>query len=243
MLQNIKRLYGCRLVATDGPIGKIKDFYFDDQSWVIRYLVADTGTWLTGRQVLLSPYSFGIVDEYEKTLHLKLHKKQIENGPPIESHQPVSRQYEIEYYNYYGWPAYWDGGALWGFGSYPMVVPPPNYEAGPRKQTALDRNDKHLQSSHAVLGYQLRTLDGEIGQVSGFMVDDRSWAIEEVVVKTGDWHSGKEILLSTEKVKRVSYENSELVVECTKADIQQTAEHHLVRAAQEKQEGELSPAD
>lgn len=54
MLYNSKNLYGYKLSASDGEIGQVKDFYFDDQSWLVRYVVADTGTWLTGRQVLLS---------------------------------------------------------------------------------------------------------------------------------------------------------------------------------------------
>ncbi len=106
MLQNIKQLYGDKLAAADGEIGHVKDFYFDDESWVIRYLVVDTGSWLTGRLVLLTPHAFGKLDQSEKMLHIKLRKKQIEDSPSIESHKPVSRQFEIEYYGYYGWPPY-----------------------------------------------------------------------------------------------------------------------------------------
>src|SRR5450755_3341592 len=103
MLQNITEFYGHKLAALDGDIGHVKDFYFDDKSWVIRYLVADTGSWLTGRLVLLSPHAFGKLDPYEKIFHVKLRKAQIENSPSIETHRPVSRQYEVEYYRYYGW--------------------------------------------------------------------------------------------------------------------------------------------
>src|SRR5471030_1010338 len=109
MLQNIKELYGHKLAASDGEIGHVKDFYFDDKTWVIRYLVADTGTWLTGRQVLLSPYAFGSFDQNEKMLRVNLTKRQIENSPTIDAHRPVSRQYEENYYRYYGWPTYWQG--------------------------------------------------------------------------------------------------------------------------------------
>ena len=242
MLQNIKKLYGHKLAATDGTIGQVKDFYFDDKTWVIRYLVADTGSWLSGRLVLLSPHSFGILDQYEKTLHLKLHKKQIENSPSIELHKPVSRQYEIEYYNYYGWPAYWDGGAMWGLGSYPVILPPSPYEIE-HQQKHQHRDDKHLQSTHAVNGYQIQTGDGAIGTVSGFMVDDRSWAIREVVVETGHWYSGKEILISPDKIERISYQDSSVLVSLTKKDIEQTAEHHLVHAGAEKQTAVSSPAE
>ena len=123
MLQNIKQLYGDKLAAVDGEIGHVKDFYFDDESWAIRYLVVDTGSWLTGRLVLLTPHAFGKLDQSEKMLHIKLRKKQIEDSPSIESHKPVSRQFEIEYYGYYGWPPYWDGGGMSGMGPIPVALP------------------------------------------------------------------------------------------------------------------------
>ena len=93
MLRSIKQLYGNKLGASDGEIGHVKDFYFDDQNWAVRYLVADTGSWLPGRQVLISPHSLGRLDQAEKILRVNLTRKQIENSPSIESHKPVSRQY------------------------------------------------------------------------------------------------------------------------------------------------------
>src|SRR5580698_1648373 len=155
MLQNIKELYGNKLAALDGEIGQVKDFYFNDKSWVIRYLVADTGSWLAGRLVLLSPHAFGKLDQYEKTLHVKLLKKQIENSPSIESHKPVSRQYEIEYYRYYGWPVYWNDGAMWGLGGFPVVLPPSKDEMEAQLQHH-HRDDKHLRSAKAVTGYAIQ---------------------------------------------------------------------------------------
>src|SRR5471030_2004536 len=104
MLQNIKELYGHKLAASDGEIGHVKDFYFDDKTWVIRYVVADTGSWLTGRQVLLSPHAFAGLKGDEKAMHVKLSIKQIESSPSIESHKPVSRSFEEEYHSYYSWP-------------------------------------------------------------------------------------------------------------------------------------------
>src|SRR5580692_8482045 len=104
MAQSIKQLYGKELGATDGEIGHVKDFYFDDQNWTIRYLVVDTGSWLSGRQVLISPHALGRLDQGEKILRVNLTRKQIEESPSIAMHKPVSRQYEEEYYKYYGWP-------------------------------------------------------------------------------------------------------------------------------------------
>jgi hypothetical protein len=107
MLRSINQLFGTKLGAADGEIGHVKDFYFDDRNWAIRYLVADTGSWLPGRQVLLSPYSVGRLDQAEKILRVNLTRKQIEDSPSIDLHKPVSRQYEEEYYRYFGWPYYW----------------------------------------------------------------------------------------------------------------------------------------
>ena len=123
MLLNTKTIVGHKLAATDGDIGKVKDFYFDDKSWALRYVVADTGTWLTGRQVLLSPYSFGLFDQSKKVLQISLTRQQIENSPSIDAHRPVSRQYEENYYNYFGWPLYWKGGNAWGARDYPGMLP------------------------------------------------------------------------------------------------------------------------
>jgi sporulation protein YlmC with PRC-barrel domain len=226
MLQNIKQLYGDKLAAFDGDIGQVKDFYFDDENWVVRYLVADTGSWLTGRLVLLTPHAFGKLDQDEKTLHVKLHKKKIQDSPSIESHKPVSRQYEADYYAYYGWPTYWDGSAMWGIGGYPVVLPLSKKEMEIQKKYH-HRDDKHLRSMQEVIGYNIQSVDGEIGHVSSFLVDDKSWAIHELVIETGHWYSGKEILIPTSKVKKISYEEAKVFVSLTKADIQQTAENEI----------------
>jgi sporulation protein YlmC with PRC-barrel domain len=229
MLYNIKELYGNKLAAKDGDIGQAKDFYFNDKSWVIRYLVADTGSWLTGRLVLLSPHALGHPDRVGKILTVNLTRKQIEDSPSIDAHKPVSRQFEIEYYRYYGWPTYWDGGAMWGLGGYPVIMPLSKDEIAANQQHH-HRDDKHLRSARAITGYQIHTVDGVIGHVSGLMVDDKSWAISELVVESGHWYAGKEILISPSKVERISYVESTVFVNLTKADIQGTAENNLAHA-------------
>jgi hypothetical protein len=122
MLQSIKQLYGEKLGASDGEIGHVKDFYLDDRNWAVRYLVADTGTWLPGRRVLLSPHAIGTLYQDEKVLLVNLTRKQIADSPAIETHKPVSRQYEEQYHRYYGWPGYWQGGGLWGMSNFPILM-------------------------------------------------------------------------------------------------------------------------
>ena len=229
MLQNTKELDGFKLAASDGDIGHVKDFYFDDKIWVVRYLVADTGTWLSGRQVLLSPHSFGSLDRENKSLLINHTRKQIENSPSIETHRPVSRQYEIDYYRYYGWPAYWNGGSIWGLGGYPVVLPPSKDELSAHLDSH-HREDKHLRSVKELSGYAIKATDGIVGSVTSLMVDDKSWVVGELVVEAGHWYSGKEILISPSKIERISYEDSEVFVDLTKEDIQRTAEDNVVKA-------------
>jgi PRC-barrel domain protein len=229
MLHNLKQIRGHKLAASDGAIGHVKDFYFDDKTWAIRYLVADTGNWLSGRQVLLSPHSFGHLDQDGKVFSINLTRKQIENSPSIDAHRPVSRQFEKNYYDYYGWPMYWEGGAVWGMGEYPTFAPSTRpYVFEDYQYPRWD--DIHLRSTNAVTGYGIHATDGMLGSVSGFLVDQKKWVIRELAIETGHWYSGKEILITPRKVERISYEESKVFVSLSKADLERTEEKHLATA-------------
>ncbi|MGD1031800.1 MAG: PRC-barrel domain containing protein [Opitutaceae bacterium] len=233
MLLNIKHLYGVSIAALDFVVGEVKDFYFDDKKWVIRYMVADTGVWLPGRLVLISPHAFGPFDSEGRVLSIKLTKKKIEDSPSIESHRPVSRQYEVQYYRHYGWPSYWIGGGLWGGSGYPTVGPLLKAESEDERRDD-HRDDKHLRSVRSITGYHIQAIDGTIGHVSGLLVDDKSWAIRELVVETSHWYSGKEVLISHGKIERISYEESKVFVSLTMEDIQRTAEHAIAESGEGK---------
>lgn len=233
MLRSIKQLYGNKLGASDGDIGHIKDFYFDDQSWAIRYVVADTGSWLAGRQVLVSPHAFGRLRQLEKVLRVKLTQKQIEDSPPIESHKTVSRQYEEEYHRYYGWPYYWQGDALWGMSSVPVFKLSDSLPASvldPLNSAPPQRADGHLRSTQAVTGYHLQASDGITGHVCDFLMDGQTWAIRELTIKIGHRFSGQEVQIPTSKVSRISYDESTVFVDLTKKAVEHSSAIHLVQA-------------
>src|SRR5215831_18896407 len=180
MLRSINQLDGGKLRASDGEIGHVKDFYFDDQEWVVRYAVVDTGSWLSDRQVLIAPHAFGNLDQTSAFFLVNLTRQQIENSPPIESHKPVSRQFEEKYYRHYGWQSYWSGEGLWGPNAFPISLPPPcpsPSEVATENSSAANVNDPYLRSTQAVTGYQLQTSEETIGHVTDFMMDDKSWAI------------------------------------------------------------------
>ena len=230
MLQSIKQLYGDKLGASDGDIGHLKDFYFDDQNWAIRYVVADTGSWLPGRLVLISPHAFGSLDQTGQARRVNLTRKQIEDSPSIELHKPVSRQYEEEYYRYYGWPYYWQGGGLWGMSGFPILELPSKTlpsEAAPANHRHPEHADAHLRSAKAVNGYHFQASDGTVGHVCDFMMDAQSWAICQLVIKTGHRLSGKEVQIPTSQVDRISYDESTVFVNLTGEAVEKSPAHDL----------------
>jgi len=221
MLIKAKALNGYKLDSLDGEIGKVKEFYFDDRHWTIRYLVADTGNWLTGRKVLISPYALNSVIKSDEHLSVDLTKKQIENSPPLDSHKPVSRQFEDDYYGYYGWPTYWSGSSVWG--DYPYIERNRN-KWGEFTKGAKEW-DRHLRSTHEVAGYHLQALDGEIGHVSDFIIDDETWAIRYLIINTGNWWPGKKVLVSPHWIERVSWNESKVFVNLSRDTIKESPEY------------------
>lgn len=113
MLSTVEELEKYTIGATDGTIGTVDDFYFDDHDWVVRYVVVDTSAWLPGRKVLISPFSIGDSDLRNHVFPASISRDQIKNSPGIDADKPVSRQHEIRYLGYYGYPYYWGGSGLW----------------------------------------------------------------------------------------------------------------------------------
>jgi sporulation protein YlmC with PRC-barrel domain len=221
MLTKAKDLSGYSLQSHDGEIGKVKEFYFDDNHWVVRYLVADTGTWLAERLVLLSPYALLKVDKDQKQVAVDLTKKQIEGSPSLESHEPVSQQFETSYFSYYGWPIYWNGFYTWGNSS--LIV------RHPEKQSVKHQGGKkwnpHLRSSYAVEGYHIQALDGEIGHVKDYIIDDETWEIHYLVVDTRNWLPGRKVLISPKWIESVSWDQSKVFVNLSKDAIKESPEY------------------
>ena len=221
MLNKAKTLKGYKLDSRDGEIGKVKEFYFDDHHWTIRYLVADTGDWLTGRQVLISPYAMVAVNKEEQYITIDLTKKQIEDSPSLNSDKPVSRQFEEAYYGYYGWPTYWSGPDMWGY--YPNIV---RDREKWNKFTQGEKGwDLHLRSTYDVSGHHIQATDGEIGHVEDFIIDDETWAIRYLIIDTQNWWPGKKVLVSPKWIERVSWSESKVLVNLPRETIKQSPEY------------------
>jgi hypothetical protein len=228
MLRSMQDLKAYTIGATDGPIGHVTDFYFDDERWVIRYLVVESGSWLASRKVLISPMSVGHPDWAAKSLPVAISRDQVKGSPDIDTDKPVSRQQEIDYLGYYDYPYYWEGAGLWGAGAYPNMTTPANsgFVAIERpllppgaSDSALaevgrhEHDDPHLRSCVAVTGHEILARDGAIGQVSGFLVDEETWAIRYLVVDTSNWWIGHQVLVPPQWVTEVNWPRRQVSVQ------------------------------
>lgn len=223
MLIRVKKICGYKLHGKDGEIGKLKEIYFDDAYWTVRYMVVDTGTWLDGHKVLLTPHAVRKINCDERYIDVNLTNKQIEESPPLESHKPVSRQYEEEYYGYYGWPRYWEGPYMWG--AYPYIgfseidLPKPE----PKKSQVT--SDSHLRSTSDVTGYTIHARDARFGDVADFIIDDITWQIKYLVIDTIKWLPGKKVLISPEWIQKIDWVESNVYVDLSKEAIKQAPDY------------------
>jgi uncharacterized protein YrrD len=226
MLHRLNTLKNYSLDSLDGEMGRVEDFYFDDEHWSVRYLVANTGNWLRGRLVLISPYSLVAAIKEDEHIAVDLTKNQIEESPSISTDKPVSRQFELDYHKHFGWMPYWGGPFAWGAYPYPQTAPLPDLteEENPIEQEKTEW-DPHLRSAKNVTGYHIQAIDDELGHVDDFVIDDTTWAIRYLIVDTRNWWPGKKVLISPQWIERVSWNESKVFVNLTRDALQQAPEY------------------
>ncbi len=225
MQRNVNNLIGNNLDATDGEIGKVEDFYFDDQSWTIRYLVVKTGNWLSGRKVLIAPDAL-LKHSWESGIFpVNLTREQVRNSPDIDTQKPVSRQHEEQLANYYPWQPYWGTafvpGHVWG-----IIPPTPVINPGMLREPEMvkkNTGDLHLRSCHQIKGYHIHATDGDIGHVNDYILDDQTWQISYLLVDTHNWIGGKKVLIAVRHIKEVQWENTKVIVDLSVEDIKNSS--------------------
>lgn len=234
MLTNVQDLEGYAVAATDGVIGHVKDLYFDDEGWTVRYFVVDAGGWLSSRKVLISPYAVGKPGAAEKVLPISLTREKVKNSPDIDTDKPVSRQHEIDYLGYYGYPLYWGGAGAWGDVFYPGAMLSGWGDVGARssligpstappladEKQHESHADSHLRSCQTVRGYHVHASDGDIGHVQGMLVDDESWAIRYLVVDTSNWWLGHKVLIAPQWIESVRWSDEKVSVDLTRKAVE-----------------------
>jgi uncharacterized protein YrrD len=227
MLQAISALKGFAIEATDGRMGTVVDFLFDDASWKVRWLVVDCGSWLKGRKVLIHPSAVSYVALENEQFDVELTKAQVEGSPELLEHQPVSRQMESRLYDYYGWDPLWEeapnlvpiSGAMGSRLSAPPWLGAQRREEPP-EDVAAGEDDDHLQSIVEVMGYHIRAIDGEIGHVENFLFDDQDWSLHYFIVDTSNWWFGKHVLISPHAVKAIEWSDRQVQLDVSRQQVE-----------------------
>jgi hypothetical protein len=200
MLYSVDKFSGYTIQATDGEIGEIKGFYFDEDSWRVRYLIVDTGKWLPGRKVIISTEAFGHLNREDEALHVNLSKDMIRNSPSVDEDKPLSRQVESQLNSYYGWHK-------------------SDHEIN------AETPDVHLRSTKEVIDSYIQARDGDIGHVEDFLIDDSDWTVRYMIVDTRNWWPGKKVLISPQWVESVSWHDSKVYVDLTREKIKNSPEY------------------
>ncbi|HZW11970.1 MAG TPA: PRC-barrel domain-containing protein [Noviherbaspirillum sp.] len=239
-LHSVKGLDNFTVAAKDGDVGTVDDVYFDEEKWVIRYLVVDTGDWFIRRDVLISPISIRRNDWALRTMHADLTRQQIRDSPSIDTAQPVSRRHEAELHRHYGYSYYWTGPYMWGEGVYPGILEERPFdepgagtdtvehgESAKSAQSAAGHNadehvpdNRHLFSCKDVMSYAIRTPDESFGHVEDLLFDDDDWSVQFLVIDPRNWWPGKPVLVSPSLIDHISSEDRSVVMGITRDELE-----------------------
>lgn len=253
MLHNLKDLEGYTISATDGDIGRVKDFYFDDHAWGIRHIVVETGDWLASRKVLVSPHAIQYPDWSGKKLPVAITKGQVRHSPKIDTDKPISRQHESQHLSYYGYPHYWDDEGFWDKNLPPALLPTAapiakvernarqNAEVSAMKaaQTQRRDNDPHLRSCKEVSGYNILATDGEIGHIDGFIIDEVNWAIRYLIINTSNWWLGHQVLIAPQWFKEVNWAKQTVSISLSRQSVMDAPVFSTIEALDRQFETDL----
>jgi len=243
MLRKTSDLFDFKLHTEDNEdFGKVHDFYFDREDWTVRYLVADIGSWLFGREVLIATSALGAPNWNEKLLPVHLTKEQVKDSPDIDLAVPVSRVHEEDLRRYYGWPSYWGAPMLVAGGVAPAVAPVPAPRTDmPREVVEAVQNseESHIISVRDTTDYSIEATDDGIGHIDDFFVDDQDWRIRYLLVDTGNWLPGKKVLISPSWVESVDWNEGRVFVNMSKEQVKNSPEYDPSNAIPRSYEAEL----
>jgi hypothetical protein len=220
MLVSSHAVLGCA-IRTEERIGAIKDLYFDDREWRIRYALVHTGALLSGRDVLISPFAMGDPDWEANLIPTNLTTEQVQDSPPMDAHKPISRQHEEALARHYGWQAYW----MTTGGAGEAIPPPVGFEA--RSEDVVETNQPDasgLRSIKEVEGYRIHAADGEIGHAEAFILDSarHEWWIRYMVVDTRNWLPGRKVLVAPGWIRSIDWGRREITVDHTREQVEQS---------------------
>jgi hypothetical protein len=242
MLRSLKDLERYTVSATDGDIGRVLDFLFDDERWTVRYLVVDTeGGFFefNGRRVLISPISFRKAEWLTRHFRLSLTRAKVTTSPSVDVDQPVSRQHEAELNRHYGFTPYWGYSGIWGMGTFPSMLAAGEWSEPQPERSDDVPGDAHLRSIREICGYHIEGTDDAIGHVDDFIVDDESWAIRYLAVDTSNGWFGKKVLVAPHCARRIDWTAKKVHVNLSRQALQHSPEWNPKAAINRELEARL----
>lgn len=209
-------LHGFHIHATDGPLGRIDDFYFNDGSWKIHHVVIDLGSWFPGKKVLLLPDILGHADWRRKFIAARTTRELIRRSPDARSTLPVALQKEREIRQSLIEDPFLPE-ASWGMHQY---VPAPSEKENPA--------DPHLRSTRILKDCSIvDERHAFLGSVTDFLVDTGTWEVRFLFMTTMD---SRVFLVSPASVMAIDVENRKITIrhpDDEKSEWQEYDPHHM----------------
>ncbi|MGZ3788182.1 MAG: hypothetical protein ACXVLQ_06640 [Bacteriovorax sp.] len=219
MLQSFKKILNSSLHAKDGKIGHLDDLLFDDVKWTVRYLVVRTGGILNRERVLISPLGIAKLDWSNRAVKLNLTQQQIETSPDIDTDQPIFRQMEKKYFDFYNWPYYWDDMGIFGIDPRAKL----NENKSKSKQSNT-KQDPHLRSCRIVSGYSIEAENTRVGHVEDFLIEDETWTIQNLLVHKKTLWPNRPKMIDTKSIDSVDWFSRSIELAMTKKEIESSPE-------------------
>jgi hypothetical protein len=210
MLWNTATMKGYAVSASDGYLGAVSDLLFDDASWEMRWLVVSTRDWFPSHQVLLPVSALGYPDPGRQQFIVTLTRQQIQDSPRADWDPPVSRQTEVGRQNLDGHDLCWANSCA-DTGTITAQCLLLNHAvAGPSAGRGVEPlpkpNDPHLRSIEDIIGHRVHAVDGLIGHVDDFLIEDRDWRIRYIKVDTRNWGPDCRVLLSPRLIRKLDWQ-------------------------------------
>ncbi len=228
MLITTSKIERSKVIARDGAMGRVDTFLFDEEQWVVRYLVVRHGPPLLRRHSLLSVASVrGPAGADDSGITVDLTRKEVKHAPSADLARPVSRRKEEQFHRYYKIPVYWGGSGLWGSAMTPMEAGTVTYEPESQTEPIGAREDEyHLRSTREVEGYRVETADAEagdgkagsagdrgVGTVGGFLIEDATWAVRYLRIDPHESLGGGRLYVSPRWVGEFSWIENKMTLE------------------------------
>ncbi len=214
---------GYAIQGKDGLKGKVKDFLFDEEGWIVRYLDADFKELKKEERILIPTSSLQETDWQEEIFHTGLNSDEIESSPTLKEELPVSRKYEQELNKHYNLDVYWPFMYHASVGA-PVLYPPRPLRT-PSKMVDEEEIDTSLRSFSEVKGYHIRAKDDTLGEVIDLIVDDEDWQIVYMIADTSRWRPwSKQVILSVNWLEKIRYMGREVSVDLTTSQVKDAPE-------------------